>query len=128
MFWYCEMKIRGETDMVQKDKFIELWIWFCKIFIVGYYGSLFSMETFKKILKDEELDFETDVNVCRYVNNEKELLNEEGRITVKKMQTLLNEKNATFQIHQPQRFSVSNRFTYRKYWQGYKWCPYTTKY
>lgn len=128
MFWYCEMKIRGETDMVQKDKFIELWIWFCKIFIVGYYGSLFSMETFKKILKDEELDFETDVNVCRYVNNEKELLNEEGRITVKKMQTLLNEKNATFQIHQPQRFSVSNRFKYRKYWQGYKWCPYTTKY
>lgn len=128
MFWYCEMKIRGETDMVQKDKFIELRIWFCKIFIVGYYGSLFSMETFKKILKDEELDFETDVNVCRYVNNEKELLNEEGRITVKKMQTLLNEKNATFQIHQPQRFSVSNRFIYRKYWQGYKWCPYTTKY
>ena len=128
MFWYCEMKIGGETDMVQKDKFIELWIWFCKIFIVGYYGSLFSMETFKKILKDEELDFETDVNVCRYVNNEKELLNEEGRITVKKMQTLLNEKNATFQIHQPQRFSVSNRFIYRKYWQGYKWCPYTTKY
>ena len=128
MFWYCEMKIRGETDMVQKDKFIELWIWFCKIFIVGYYGSLFSMETFKKILKDEELDFETDVNVCRYVNNAKELLNEEGRITVKKMQTLLNEKNATFQIHQPQRFSVSNRFIYRKYWQGYKWCPYTTKY
>ena len=128
MFWYCERKIRGETDMVQKDKFIELWIWFCKIFIVGYYGSLFSMETFKKILKDEELDFETDVNVCRYVNNEKELLNEEGRITVKKMQTLLNEKNATFQIHQPQRFSVSNRFIYRKYWQGYKWCPYTTKY
>ena len=128
MFWYCEMKIRGETDMVQKDEFVELWIWFCKIFIVGYYGSLFSMETFKKILKDEELDFETDVNVCRYLNNEKELLNEEGRITVKKMQTLLNEKNATFQIHQPQRFSVSNRFIYRKYWQGYKWCPYTTKY
>lgn len=122
------MKIRGETDMVQKDKFIELWIWFCKIFIVGYYGSLFSMETFKKILKDEELDFETDVNVCRYLSNEKELLNEEGRITVKKMQTLLNEKSATFQIHQPQRFSVSNRFIYRKYWQGYKWCPYTTKY
>ena len=128
MFWYCEMKIRGETDMVQKDKFIELWIWFCKIFIVGYYGSLFSMETFKKILKDEELDFETDVNVCRYVNNAKELLNEEGRITVKKMQTLLNEKNATFQIHQPQRFSVSNRFKYRKYWLGYNWYPYTTKY
>ena len=88
---------------------------FLKIFIIGYYGSLFSIETFKKILKDEELDFETDVNVCRYVNNEKELLNEEGRITVKKMQTLLDEKNATFQIHQPQRFSVSNRFKYRKY-------------
>ena len=98
MFWYCEMKIRGETDMVQKDKFIELWIWFCKIFIVGYYGSLFSMETFKKILKDEELDFETDVNVCRYVNNEKELLNEEGRITVKKCRRFWMKKMQLFRF------------------------------
>lgn len=70
-----------------------------------FYGNLFSLDTFKEILKENELNFETDVNVCRYVNDEKELLNEEGRITVKQMQSLLKDKKATFQIHQPQRFS-----------------------
>jgi len=69
-----------------------------------YYGDLFTLEIFKNMLKDEELNFETDVNVCRYVDNEKELLNEEGRITVEKMQSLMKDKKATFQVHQPQRF------------------------
>ena len=61
----------------------------------------------KEILTDKELQFESDVNVCRYVNGEKELLNEElAQITVEKFESLLKEKQATFQLHQPQRYSV----------------------
>ena len=61
----------------------------------------------REMLDEHELHFEADVNVCRYVNNEKELLNEEGQITIKQFNKLMDDKKATFQIHQPQRFNVS---------------------
>ena len=61
----------------------------------------------KEILAAHELEFETDVNVCRYVNNEKELLNEDGCLTVEKCEELMNDKQATFQLHQPQRYGVN---------------------
>lgn len=71
----------------------------------GYYESLFSFEKLKGILKDGNIQFEDDVNVCRYIDNEKELLNEPGVITPEQAEQLLNEKKATLQFNQPQRFS-----------------------
>ena len=61
---------------------------------------------FKDILGEQALNFEFDVNVCRYVDGEKELLNEDGQITVEKAEKLMKEKKATFQFHQPQRYAV----------------------
>ncbi|XP_047128040.1 ribosomal oxygenase 2 isoform X1 [Hydra vulgaris] len=72
----------------------------------GYYGDLFSLSSMKEILAAHELEFETDVNVCRYVDNEKELLNEDGCLTVDKFDKLMNDKHATFQLHQPQRYGT----------------------
>ncbi|XP_057307300.1 ribosomal oxygenase 2-like [Hydractinia symbiolongicarpus] len=70
-----------------------------------FYGDLFNLSEVKDILKNHELNFETDVNVTRYLNEEKEVLNEDGRVTGKKFDALMKNKQATFQIHQPQRFS-----------------------
>jgi len=70
-----------------------------------YYGKAFTLNMFKDILGEQALNFEFDVNVCRYVDGEKELLNEDGQITVEKAEKLMKEKKATFQFHQPQRYA-----------------------
>lgn len=72
---------------------------------LSYYGSLFSLESMKEMLDEQEMYFESDVNVCRYVNGEKELLNEDGQITIKQFDKLMEDDKATFQVHQPQRFN-----------------------
>jgi len=69
-----------------------------------YYGSLFSLEGLKEIVEEEELFFERDINCCRYVDGEKELLNEGEEISLKDLNELLDKKKATLQFHQPQRF------------------------
>jgi len=71
----------------------------------GFYGKLFTLESMRELLEEEELYYETDVNVCRYVNGEKELLNKEGEISLKEFNELLDKEKATFQFHQPQRFN-----------------------
>jgi len=68
-----------------------------------FYGNIFSLSTMKEVIKENELYFEGDVNVCRYVNNEKELMNEDRQITPDDVDELM-QKNATFQFHHPQRY------------------------
>jgi len=68
-----------------------------------FYGGVFSLATMKEVLKGNELYFEGDVNVCRYVDNEKELLNEDRQITAEDVDELMEQK-ATFQFHHPQRY------------------------
>lgn len=70
----------------------------------SFYGSMFSLSVMKDVLQKNELNFQEDVNVCRYVNGEKELLNEEQQITEKDVDRLIDEKQATFQFHHPQRY------------------------
>lgn len=71
-----------------------------------YYGELFSLEIMKQMLTDHELHYEVDVNVCRYVNGEKEHLNGDGgQMKLDDISSLMTEKQATFQFHQPQRYS-----------------------
>ena len=65
------------------------------------------MEKLKEIIDEEQLEYESYINVCRYVDGEKEYLNEDGQISVSQFDKLLQEKKATFQFHQPQRFCVS---------------------
>merc|ERR1712168_709582 len=68
-----------------------------------FYGGIFSLATMKEVLKGNELYFEGDVNVCRYVNNEKELMNEDRQITADDVDELMQQQ-ATFQFHHPQRY------------------------
>lgn len=69
-----------------------------------FYGNVVSLATMKEVLENNELDFENDVNVSRYVNNEKELLNEVGQITPEDVDRLLKKEQATIQFHHPQRY------------------------
>lgn len=71
----------------------------------GFYGDLLSLESMKEMLDEHEMHFEADINVCRYVDGEKEILNEEGQITIKQFNQLMEDKKATFQVHQPQRYN-----------------------
>lgn len=93
---------------VKLDDFLETY-WEKKPLLIkredtSFYGSLFALSTMKTILEKNELDYQADVNVCRYKNGEKELLNDEGRITAKDVDKLIDEKQATFQFHHPQRY------------------------
>jgi len=69
----------------------------------NFYGDVFSLSVMKEVLRNNELYFESDVNVCRYVDNQKELLNEARRITPEDIDELMTEQ-ATFQFHHPQRY------------------------
>lgn len=70
----------------------------------SFYGNLFGVSTLKEVLKSNELEYLSDVNVCRYVNGEKELLNEEGQISPEDVEKLMSVKKATLQFHHPQRY------------------------
>jgi len=70
----------------------------------AFYGNLFSLETMKEMLEEHDLNYESDVNVCRYVDGEKEILNKEGEISLKEFNDLMDKEKATFQVHQPQRY------------------------
>lgn len=69
-----------------------------------YYDQLFSVQTLRNLLSQEELHFGYDVNAVRYVNNSREDLNSNGRMTVAKFDRLFNKEKGTIQFHQPQRF------------------------
>ena len=71
-----------------------------------HYGNLFSLSSLLSILKVHKLNFIVDVNVCKYVDGVKEMLNQDGRATADKVDKLMKKQNATVQFHQPQRFSV----------------------
>ncbi|XP_071800699.1 ribosomal oxygenase 2-like isoform X2 [Asterias amurensis] len=70
----------------------------------SYYGVNFTREALFQILSEKKVDFLKDVNVCRYVDSNREDLNKTGRATAGKIKTLFDQKKATLQFHQPQRF------------------------
>ena len=63
---------------------------FSIVFILAFYGNLFSLETMKEMLEEHDLNYESDVNVCRYVDGEKEILNKEGEISLKEFNELMD--------------------------------------
>ncbi|XP_032228992.1 ribosomal oxygenase 2 isoform X2 [Nematostella vectensis] len=71
-----------------------------------FYGALFSKAFLEVLLKKKEINYVEDINVCRYIDGEKEFLNEdEGtKATASKIMKKVKDDNATIQFHQPQRF------------------------
>jgi len=95
----------GDTKL---DKFLDTY-WEKKPLVVkrkdqSFYGEILALDTMKEVVKNNDLDYEADVNVGRVVNNEKEILNGEGQVTVEEIDRLMQEEKATIQFHHPQRY------------------------
>lgn len=76
--------------------------------LAEYYRSLFQLSDLQQLCS-HRLQFGTDLNVCRCVNGKKKVLNKDGQVKFSQLKKDFEQKKATIQFHQPQRFKV--RFT-----------------
>ncbi|NXM70173.1 RIOX2 oxygenase, partial [Serilophus lunatus] len=71
--------------------------------VAAYYLSLFQLSDLEKLCS-QGLCYGRDVNVCRCVNGKKKVLNKEGKVNYMQLKKDFDQKKATIQFHQPQRF------------------------
>ncbi|XP_016320033.1 ribosomal oxygenase 2 [Sinocyclocheilus anshuiensis] len=71
--------------------------------LASYYSSLFQLSDVKQLCA-RGLRYATDLNVCRCVNGKKKVLNKAGKVKFSQLKKDLEERRATIQLHQPQRF------------------------
>ncbi|XP_077198348.1 ribosomal oxygenase 2 [Paroedura picta] len=67
------------------------------------YQSLFQLNDLK-CLTSQGLCYGRDINVCRCVNGKKKIFNKDGKINYAQLKKDFDQKKATIQFHQPQRF------------------------
>jgi len=71
----------------------------------AFYGELFTLPVVKKVVEANEFSFLMDVNVSTYADGQrKEIVEENGKVTLESMERLMNEEKATFHFFQPQRY------------------------
>uniref|UniRef100_G7NZ70 Bifunctional lysine-specific demethylase and histidyl-hydroxylase n=1 Tax=Macaca fascicularis TaxID=9541 RepID=G7NZ70_MACFA len=73
--------------------------------LATYYGSLFKLTDLKSLCS-RGMYYGRDVNVCRCVSGKKKVLNKDGKAHFLQLRKDLDQKRATIQFHQPQRFKV----------------------
>uniref|UniRef100_A0A8I5N8K5 Bifunctional lysine-specific demethylase and histidyl-hydroxylase n=1 Tax=Papio anubis TaxID=9555 RepID=A0A8I5N8K5_PAPAN len=71
--------------------------------LATYYGSLFKLTDLKSLCS-RGMYYGRDVNVCRCVNGKKKVLNKDGKAHFLQLRKDFDQKRATIQFHQPQRF------------------------
>ncbi|NXC29251.1 RIOX2 oxygenase, partial [Campylorhamphus procurvoides] len=71
--------------------------------VAAYYLSLFQLPELKELCS-QGLYYGRDVNVCRCVNGKKKVLNKGGKVNYMQLKKDFDQKKATIQFHQPQRF------------------------
>ncbi|XP_054021894.1 ribosomal oxygenase 2 [Dryobates pubescens] len=71
--------------------------------LAAYYQSLFQLSDLKELCL-QGLYYGRDVNVCRCVSGKKKVLNKEGKVNYMQLKKDFDQKKATIQFHQPQRF------------------------
>ncbi|XP_064008304.1 ribosomal oxygenase 2 isoform X3 [Pogoniulus pusillus] len=71
--------------------------------LAAYYQSLFQLSDLKEMCS-RGLCYGRDINVCRCVNGKKKVLNKEGKVSYMQLKKDFDQKKATIQFHQPQRF------------------------
>uniref|UniRef100_A0A8C3XHR9 Bifunctional lysine-specific demethylase and histidyl-hydroxylase n=1 Tax=Chelydra serpentina TaxID=8475 RepID=A0A8C3XHR9_CHESE len=71
--------------------------------VAAYYQSLFQLMDLKE-LSSQGLYYGRDVNICRCVNGKKKVLNKDGKVNYMQLKRDFDQKKATIQFHQPQRF------------------------
>ncbi|KFO73434.1 Bifunctional lysine-specific demethylase and histidyl-hydroxylase MINA [Cuculus canorus] len=71
--------------------------------LAAYYQSLFQLSDLKELCS-QGLYYGRDINICRCVNGRKKVLNKEGKANYMQLKKDFDQKKATIQFHQPQRF------------------------
>ncbi|NXI57611.1 RIOX2 oxygenase, partial [Chloroceryle aenea] len=71
--------------------------------LAAYYQSLFQLSDLKELCS-RGLYYGRDINICRCVNGKKKVLNKEGKVNYMQLKKEFDQKKATIQFHQPQRF------------------------
>ncbi|XP_012329572.2 ribosomal oxygenase 2 isoform X1 [Aotus nancymaae] len=71
--------------------------------LATYYGSLFKLTDLKSLCS-QGVYYGRDVNVCRCVSGKKKVLNKDGKAHFLQLRKDFDQKRATIQFHQPQRF------------------------
>lgn len=71
--------------------------------LATYYQSLFRLTDLKRLCS-QGVYYGRDVNVCRCVNGKKKILNKDGKAHFLQLRKDFDQKRATIQFHQPQRF------------------------
>uniref|UniRef100_A0A8B9ZJI5 Bifunctional lysine-specific demethylase and histidyl-hydroxylase n=1 Tax=Anas platyrhynchos TaxID=8839 RepID=A0A8B9ZJI5_ANAPL len=71
--------------------------------LAAYYQSLFQLPDLKELCS-QGLYYGRDINICRCVNGKKKVLNKEGKVNYMQLKKDFDQKKATIQFHQPQRF------------------------
>ncbi|XP_006899151.1 PREDICTED: bifunctional lysine-specific demethylase and histidyl-hydroxylase MINA-like, partial [Elephantulus edwardii] len=71
--------------------------------VATYYQSLFRLTDLKSLCSQGMYDGR-DLNVCRCVNGKKKILNKDGKAHFLQLRKDFDQKRATIQFHQPQRF------------------------
>lgn len=75
--------------------------------MAAYYQSLFQFSNLKELC-GQGLYYGRDINICRCVNGKKKVLNKEGKVNYMQLKKDFDQKKATIQFHQPQRFKVGS--------------------
>lgn len=73
--------------------------------LADYYRSLFQLSDLQQLCS-HGLQFGTDLNICRCIDGKKKVLNKDGRVKFSQLKKDFDQKKATIQFHQPQRFKV----------------------
>ncbi|XP_069745525.1 ribosomal oxygenase 2 isoform X2 [Narcine bancroftii] len=68
-----------------------------------YYQSLFKFDDLKEICS-YNVFYGQDINFCRCINGKKKILNKDGKVNYAQLKKDFEQKKATIQFHQPQRF------------------------
>ncbi|XP_047732255.1 ribosomal oxygenase 2 isoform X8 [Prionailurus viverrinus] len=71
--------------------------------VATYYRSLFRLSDLKSLCS-RGMYYGRDINVCRCVNGKKKVLNKDGKVHFLQLRKDFDQKRATIQFHQPQRF------------------------
>ncbi|XP_017655758.1 ribosomal oxygenase 2 isoform X2 [Nannospalax galili] len=71
--------------------------------LAKYYQSLFKLTDLKSLCC-QGLYYGRDVNVCRCISGKKKILNKDGKAHFLQLRKDFDQKRATIQFHQPQRF------------------------
>lgn len=74
--------------------------------LATYYQSLFRLSDLESLCS-WGIYYGRDVNVCRYVHGKKKVFNKDGRVHFLQLRQDFDQKRATIQFHQPQRFKVT---------------------